>query len=547
MAERALRDLPFFFLIVISIFLGCAQRDNLFDPSSPGYVGTLSGIYVSNGYDKNFVLLNYGDSNFVVRPGTKFFFKATVLDSVTGDPLNLKVRLRVSQIVEGGSSPYTYENDDFTSDSVLIGDTGRVVAVFTTGDQINVFSERKYFFTIKQNRKPMISMFAPAVKEANIVWVGKQQTVDFRTEIYDPDSLLDSISYALVYIDTLNKDNALPDTILYDSIKVQKRITDWSPIYIDTVSFRCFSNKPGICHVFLNAYDKEKRLDSSSTLVYFNPVDLSRRPVIDSIAYEKIGKDSFFVNFKPYVTVYNGDLSNASYIYDFGDGVNLTTNYSNIPHEFKKPGSYTVLLIVMDEGGGSDTASVNVEIVEPPKPVKILDLISKPDSGQAPLNVNFEVILPADVNPKDIKEVKFKFGDGGSSNGSMKKKYTYTNPGKYVVKAIVESNTTIDTAYDTIRVYPKYIHYSPKWTLQAGDTARFWLENYTPVNKSVRWTVSDTVAVLKPDDTLAVFIKPTFFPIEVRVEELPEGSSVNYPWTYPMESFFIKVASNQQN
>lgn len=544
MTERAPRVLPLFFLVAISVFLGCAQRDNLFDPSSPGYVGTLSGIYVSNGYDKNFVLLNYGDSNFVVRPGTKFFFNATVLDSVTGDPLNLKVRLRVSQIVEGGSSPYTYENDDFTSDSVLIGDTGRVVAVFTTGDQINVISERKFFFTIKQNRKPMIFTFAPAVKEANIVWVGKQQTVDFQTEIYDPDSLLDSLFYALVYVDTLKSDNGLPDTIVYDSIKVQKKITDWSPLYIDTVSFRCYSSKPGISQVFLHAYDKEKRLDSSSTLVYFNTVDLSRRSVIDSITYRKIGNDSFFVNFKPYVTVYNGDLSNANYIYYFGDGDTATQNSSNMPHEFKKPGLYTVRLILVDEGGMSDTDSVNVEIVEPPKPVKILDLISTPDSGQVPLAVNFEVVLPADANPKDIKEVKIKFGDGGSYNGS-KKKYTYTNPGKYVVKAIVESNTTIDTAYDTIRVYPKYIHYSPKWTLQAGDTARFWLENYTSVNKAVRWTVSDTIAVLKPRDTLAVFIKPTFFPIEVRAEELPEGSGANYPWTYPMESFFVKVAPKQ--
>jgi PKD repeat protein len=547
--ERFLRGFSFFLLITLSVFLVCAQRDNQFDPSSPGYIGTPPVLKIAYKFESDGVLRNVNDSEFVVRPHATVFFRVGSYDAETEKPLSVGLKIKDSQNSIVGSF-----DDISNEDSVYIpiGDSGKVTAIFTTKDQNNLITEKIYIFTVPS--KPLIVVFGPIVKEENIVWVGRRVTVDFRTEISDPDLFLDSISYLLADIDTLHKSDPLPDTIVYlpyDSVIVKKKITNCSPLYIDTVSLECFSNEAGAKYVIASTTDKLGRNYITNTLVYFNDVDLQHYIEIKDIISTYTDMDSSIVCFKPDVSTTMGDLSkNTLYIYDYGDGFIDTVKHSNQCYAYTRPGSYSAKLTVID-GGASDTFSKIIDIRKPltTKTVKINKLVSAPDSGCMPLKVNFVLVLLPGANEKDIKSIYWNFGDFGSysSSGSLEKDHTYDRVGKFVVKVRITTLGEPDSAYDTVRVYPQYIHYSPKWNLHIGDTARFWLENYNPpFVKQVRLSVADTVANLKLKDTLVIFIKPTLG-IVAEFKDIPEGSDVPYPWSKSVESINIIVVPKQDN
>jgi PKD repeat protein len=528
---------PFFHLLTIALFLGCAQRDNQFDPLSQLYVGSPPKLVTTCNLEPSMVLKSESKYDYVVRPGAIVSFKVDCYDTETKESLPISLKVIHSNIV-------TNTSDDISKLDGLkipLGDSGKVEVVFSSIDQNDLKAELTYTFLIKLNIKPFIQVFEPKVVRENIVWVGKKSYVDFRTEILDPDSLLDSIIYLLA-------PDSIPDSVLYihPTSKSDRKVVNSASLYVDTVSFECYSDTAVDAHVLVFIRDKLGRTDSTSSLIYFNPVDLSKRPEIKKINYEKFGKDSNIVCFSPEVSVFNGDLDNALYTYDLGNGVKLSSNDRFQTYKFTQPGTYTVKLTVMDDGGASDTSSVKVEIQPPQttKPIKINKLTSTIDSGNMPLKVSFQIDLPQDVDPKDVS-ISWKFGDGRSSSGKLKEENTYYIQGKYIVRAVLSSIGGNDTAYDTISVYPKYIRYTPfGGSVKVGWIVRFWLENYNqPLTKQLRWTISDSVAVTNVQDTLEIPIRHKG-PFEARVETVPDSGNVPFP-PISIESIFINATSIQ--
>jgi PKD repeat protein len=519
--KQLFRNFYFFFLLTIALFLGCAQRDNQFDPLSQLYLGSPPKLVTTCDLEPSMVLKSDSKYDYVVRPGAVVSFKVDCYDIETKEPLPISLKVIHSSIV-------TSTSDDISNmDSLKIplGDSGKVEVVFTSIDNNHSKSELTYNFIIKLNRKPTIQEFKPLVITDNIVWVGKKSYVNFRTEILDPDSLLDSIVYILA-------PDAIPDSILYirDSSKSDEKIKTSASMYVDTVSLECYSDSAVDGYVIAIITDKLGRTDSTKSVILFSKVDLSKRPEIEKISYEKFGKDSNVVCFSPDVSVFNGDLDNALYSYDLGNGVTLSSNDRFQSYKYTKPGTYIVKLTVRDDGGASDTSSIKVEIQPPQttKPIKISKLISTPDSGNMPLKVYFQIDLPQDVDPKDVS-ISWKFGDGRSSSGKLKEENTYYIQGKYIVRAVLSSIGGNDTAYDTINVYPKYIRYTPfGGSVKVGWIVRFWLENYNqPQTKQLRWTISDSAAVTNFQDTLEIPIKRKGV-FDVKVEMLPDSSDIPF-------------------
>lgn len=110
-----------------------------------------------------------------------------------------------------------------------------------------------------------------------------------------------------------------------------------------------------------------------------------------------------------------GEVSVVRYYWEFGDGPTFSKN-DTLVHRYEKPDTYTAHLKVL----GSDSIWRNEEveiIVLPddgkPNPVpSIIGIKANPDSGDAPLEVNFSPIIPDSIS---VAEILWEFNDGGTS------------------------------------------------------------------------------------------------------------------------------------
>lgn len=115
----------------------------------------------------------------------------------------------------------------------------------------------------------------------------------------------------------------------------------------------------------------------------------------------------------------------SSLSWTFGDGG--TSNQENPAHTYNNPGTYTVTLTVTGPGG-SDTETKTAYItVEDPRPKA--DFSAIPDSGMAPLSVQF-----TDLSTGNITSREWDFGDGSPKVSTKDPSHNYQNPGTYNAK-----------------------------------------------------------------------------------------------------------------
>ncbi|MEM9261380.1 MAG: PKD domain-containing protein, partial [Bacteroidota bacterium] len=140
----------------------------------------------------------------------------------------------------------------------------------------------------------------------------------------------------------------------------------------------------------------------------------------------------------------------SSYAWTFEPG--STGTGANSSHTYTTPGPYTAQLIVTDNDGLKDTATVNITVTQPAQlqaPMAVFG--ATPTSGDAPLLVNFDATASSDPDG-NISSFEWLFEAGSSATGNMAI-HTYNSPGVYMPRLIVTDNDGLkDTTTVTVTV-----------------------------------------------------------------------------------------------
>ena len=134
--------------------------------------------------------------------------------------------------------------------------------------------------------------------------------------------------------------------------------------------------------------------------------------------------------------------------WNFGDGTNSIQ--ADTQHTYSQSGTYAARLIVTDNDGAQDTASVQVKAIvlnQPPVAVAV----ATPDSGVAPLVVQFTGSGSSDVDGP-LSSFLWIFGDSDSST-AVDPIHTYLTTGIYSASLIVtDQQSQKDTIDLSIKV-----------------------------------------------------------------------------------------------
>lgn len=129
-----------------------------------------------------------------------------------------------------------------------------------------------------------------------------------------------------------------------------------------------------------------------------------------------------------------------SYAWDFGDSTKATT--ANPTHVYSKEGSYTVRLIVTNEGGCSDTV-IKKNFIQIQKPVVTINGL--PRNGCAPLSITPTASVSGN---QTLTGYRWNFGDGTTSS-EPGPSHTYSKAGNYNVSLVF---TTANGCTDSVVV-----------------------------------------------------------------------------------------------
>lgn len=135
----------------------------------------------------------------------------------------------------------------------------------------------------------------------------------------------------------------------------------------------------------------------------------------------------------------------ASYMWDFGDGMNSTE--ADPEHIYTEPGMYTVVLTVTDDGGLTDTDTLMITVLTGDgTPIAVAE--ATPTTGPARLLVTFTGSNSADDG--EIVGYLWDFGDGTTSTEADLEKI-YEVPGTYEVTLTVTDDGGL-TATDSLTI-----------------------------------------------------------------------------------------------
>ncbi len=178
---------------------------------------------------------------------------------------------------------------------------------------------------------------------------------------------------------------------------------------------------PGIYNVELTVTDGEGLSDTASLQISVVPAN--QPPMAVAGASPLSGISPLLVNFSSQGST--DDTGIVSYLWNFDDG-----NSSGIPnpeHTFQDPGIYNVILTVTDEGGLSDTATIQISVTASNQaPMAVAT--ATPLFGAVPLAVSFTG--SASTDDIGITSYYWDFGDGNTSD-MADPVHTYTSPGNY--------------------------------------------------------------------------------------------------------------------
>ena len=143
----------------------------------------------------------------------------------------------------------------------------------------------------------------------------------------------------------------------------------------------------------------------------------------------------------------DGDITKASFRWDFGDGSNpvTTTGRQNVTHTYTRSGNFTVVLTVTDQGGASSTVQKSIQVGEvtppAPQPPTVTGLTANPAYPEAGKPVTFTATATAPAGDP-VTKWKWNFGDGTPVQETTESTITHTfqNPGIYTVSVQAQNS-----------------------------------------------------------------------------------------------------------
>ncbi|MBL7557887.1 MAG: PKD domain-containing protein [Bdellovibrionaceae bacterium] len=136
----------------------------------------------------------------------------------------------------------------------------------------------------------------------------------------------------------------------------------------------------------------------------------------------------------------------VKYIVNFQDGSNPVEQTSPVfQHSFNQHGYFDVSLQIIDNEGGSATASARVYVNAKPVPTFVATAIG---NG---LEMQFDASSTLDSNNSDSLSYSWEFGDGATGSG-IKITHTYTKIGSYSVKLVVSDGYSTSYITETVIV-----------------------------------------------------------------------------------------------
>jgi len=195
----------------------------------------------------------------------------------------------------------------------------------------------------------------------------------------------------------------------------------------------------GEYRVILTVSDNQGYTSTSSVTIRTD----NTPPVAVASVTPRSGPDPLTVTFDG-TQSYDQDGKIQSFSWDFGDG--FSERAAQTSHQYRKPGSYTAVLMVTDDRKASDTDEMVIMVGNEP-PIAIISVT--PEHGSIPLKVTFDGSRSYDPDDTSLT-FSWDFGDG-ISGSSMTTGHTYENEGTYSVSLVVtDLNGASDRAEATI-------------------------------------------------------------------------------------------------
>ncbi|MCB8977236.1 MAG: PKD domain-containing protein [Ardenticatenaceae bacterium] len=204
---------------------------------------------------------------------------------------------------------------------------------------------------------------------------------------------------------------------------------------------------PGTYLVTLTVTDDDGATGSDSVTITVTGSSTNQPPTAVIAATPTSGPSPLTVNFNSSGSS-DVDGSIVSYAWNFGDG--RTSTQPNPRVRYNANGVYTVTLIVTDDDGATDMATVVITVGsgpvnQPPTAVATADVTS----GTAPLSVNFIGSGSSDSDGT-IVSYAWNFGDGGSAT-TANPSHSYMDAGTYVATLTVTDDDGA-TSTDTVTI-----------------------------------------------------------------------------------------------
>jgi len=133
------------------------------------------------------------------------------------------------------------------------------------------------------------------------------------------------------------------------------------------------------------------------------------------------------------------DNAVQKYKWDFKDGT--SSNSKNPSHTFADVGEYEVELTVEDEEGLEHSETITITVTENENEAPKAVVSATPESGNAPLEVQFKGSSSSD--DKEVKKYKWDFKDGTTAT-SKNPSHTFAEAGEYEVVLTVEDEEGLD-------------------------------------------------------------------------------------------------------
>jgi PKD repeat protein len=150
-----------------------------------------------------------------------------------------------------------------------------------------------------------------------------------------------------------------------------------------------------------------------------------------------IGTIPFEVQFDASRSV-DADDNITEYTWDFDGDEEINTYGSTETYIYREPGTYQVTLTVTDADGQSSEFVINVEVEEFDTAAVI---VAKPESGPAPLTVEFDASQSITKDESEIVSFEWDFGDGVVLPTGAVTTHRYNEVGNYRVRLKISSAT----------------------------------------------------------------------------------------------------------